>query len=182
MTDLQKVNKEFEFKKILSDSSISYIYRTNVKLYDNDFSGMIVIKPQSNRHRIVFLNEIGMKFFDIEIMPDSFKVHYIFEPMNKKMFIKLLVSDFKFILMYSIGSEINYYQEKENESYFIKTKQKKEVYCFDQKTLLPQKAFRYSLIRKNTLLTYKEYKDNIPETINIKHKNIKFTLKMTFLK
>lgn len=181
-TSFRPVSKEFSFTKILSDKSSSYIYKANINLYDNYFSGLIIIKPQEKSHRIVFLNEIGMKFFDIELLPDSFKVHHIFEPMNKKMFIKLLVSDIKFILMNDINSDIKYLREKKSDSDVIKPKGKKEVYYFDKKTHLPQKAVRYSLIRKNTFMTYKEYKDDIPKKISINHKNIKFAMEMTFVK
>ena len=181
-TSLQPVSKEFEFKKVLSDTLKSYIYRAKVNLYENDLSGMIVIKPQANSHRIVFINEIGMKFFDIEIFSETYKIHHIFEPMNKKMFVKLLVSDFRFILMQNINSEIKYLRERKSGSDAVKPKGEKEIYYFNRQTHLPQKAVRYSLIRKNTFLTYEEYKGEIPEKISIKHKNIKFVMKMTFIK
>ena len=107
--------ENFNYKKIFSDNSKSYIYRAQIKLYDNDFSGLLIIKPKKEESRIVFLNEIGMKFFDIELLKNSYKIHHIFTPMNKKMFIKLLLSDFRFMLMFGTDTKTYYLKEKKTE-------------------------------------------------------------------
>jgi len=182
VTNLQQVNNDFSYIKILSDKSSSYIYKTKIDLYENYFSGLIIIKPKAESHRIVFINEIGMKFFDIELSADSYKLHQIFEPMNKKMFINLLVSDFKSILMYNLNSESKYFRDNESDSDVIKPIRRKELYFFNKDTHLPHKAFRYSTVRKNTFFTFREYEGNIPEKISIKHKNIKFVMELNFVK
>jgi len=182
ISEFKPVSKTYDYKKILSETGKSYVYRTRIHLYDNNFSGLIVIKRQEKGHRIVFLNEIGMKFFDIELLPDSYKIHHIFKPMNKKMLIKLLVSDFNFILLNDIKSENKILQEKKSEEFALKPKIVKDIYYFDKNSLLPTKAFKYSVFRKNTFLNYKNYKDVIPQKITIKHKNIKFAMELSFIK
>ncbi len=182
LTSIKPTSKQFEYKKILSETTKSYVYRARIKLYDNDFSGLIIFKPQTDGHRIVFINEIGMKFFDIELLKDTFKVHQIFEAMNKKLFIKLLVSDFKFILMYPLNGRSEYYSDKETNQIVLKPKKVKFLYYFDNQTRLPEDAVKYSLLRKNTFLAYSNYKNEIPQQININHKNIKFAMNLSFLK
>ncbi len=182
ITGLNSVSKSFEYEKILSDTSKTYIYRASLDLYDNDFSGMIIIKPQEDNFRIVFINEIGMKFFDIEVFEETHKVNHIFEPMNKKMLINLLVSDFRFILMNNLKSDFKIYEEKGSGLIAIKPKGKKEVYFFNNQSKFPEKAVKYSIFRKMVFLTYEDYKEEVPKHISIKHKNIKFSMDLKFLK
>lgn len=178
---LYPVKKSFDYKKMFSDHSKSYIYRANMTIYNNELSGMFVIKPQENSHRIVFINEIGMKFFDIEIFEDSSSVHQIFEPINKELFKKLLISDFKFIIM-NFPANVNYYKDSDSNYIALKPKKEKTIYLIHRQTGLPENAYKYSLIRKNTFLTYCDYVGTIPYTINLNHKNIKFSIFLTFLK
>ncbi len=182
ITNFEPVSNNFEIKKILSDTTKSYLYRTQFKLYNNDFSGLIIIKPQNTGHRIIFINEIGMKFFDIELIENSYSVHHIFDPMNKKMFIKLLVGDFNFILMNDIKNNYQLMRKKQSDYPAIILKKDKEVYIFDKNTLLPDSAFKYSIFRKNVFLNYSDFKNEIPKHIKIKHKNIKFEMNLTFIK
>ena len=182
ISEFKPESKTYDYKKILSETGKSYVYRTRIHLYDNDFSGLIVIKSEKTGHRIVFLNEIGMKFFDIELLPRSYKIHHIFKPMNKKMLIKLLVSDFNFILMNNIKSENKFLKEKKSEKFALKPKKVKNIYYLDKNTLLPKEAFKYSAFRKTTLLNYKNYNTEIPQNISIKHKNIKFAMELSFIK
>ncbi|MCF6184647.1 MAG: hypothetical protein L3J56_08505 [Bacteroidales bacterium] len=171
-----------QYKKVFADTSKSYIYRAGIKLYDNDFSGLIIIKPESEGHRVVFLNEIGMKFFDFEILKNSYKVHHIFEPMNKKMLIKLLINDFRLILMSDFSEKKYFLKEKKSDNIAVQLKKVKEIYIFDKQTLLPENAFKYSVFGKNTFLKFEKYKNEIPQKINIKHKRIKFEMFLTFIK
>jgi len=175
-------SEDFKYKKILSDNSKSYIYRAQIKLYDNDFSGLLIIKPNKEENRIVFLNEIGMKFFDIELLKNSYKIHHIFTPMNKKMFIKLLVGDFRFMLMSGTDTKTHYLKEKKTKKPALQLKKVKEIFIFDKQTLLPGNAFKYSLFGKHTFINYEKYLNNIPQTIYIKHKRIKFEMKLNFIK
>ena len=176
------VPEGFSYKKIFSDNSESYIYRTQIKLYDNDFSGLLIIKPNKEESRIVFLNEIGMKFFDIQLLKNSYKIYHIFTPMNKKMFIKLLVNDFRFMLMFDMNKKKSCLKEKKSKKSAIQLNKVKEIYIFDKQTLLPESAFKYSVFGKHTFLKYGKYINTIPKTIYIKHKRIKFEIKLNFIK
>ncbi len=175
-------NEQFEFKKILSDTSKPYIYRARLKIYDKEFSGLIIIKTGSETHRIVFINEVGMKFFDIELLKNTYKVHNIFEPLNKKMFVKLLVSDFSFILMNNLQNPFKIAKVKEPEITAVKPGKIKEIYFLNRNTLLPESAMKYSVIRKKVFLSYQNYKNDVPGIINLRHKGIKFEIKLIFIK
>ena len=181
-TDIKKSDKLFNYNKILSDTSKSYLYKTEINLYDNYFSGIMVFKPKKNGHRVVFMNEIGMKFFDIELLADSFKIHQIFEPMNKKMLIKLLVNDFNVLLMNNLSKGIEFYIENETNTNIIKIINKKELYYLNNLTNVPEKAVQYSTLKKHTFIRYENYNEQIPGLIHIKHTNLKFEIILSLIK
>jgi len=181
-TNLHKVSNSFEYKKVLSDTSKTYIYRASLNLYDNDFSGIIIIKPQANNNRIVFINEIGMKFFDFEFSKETYKVNYIFKPLNKKVFVKLLINDFRFILMNNLKKSNDFYKYKKTEFNVVKPKNKKVLYFFNKDNLFPTKGIKFSILRRIVFLSYNKYINEVPHEIKIRHKNIKFEMKMEFIR
>src|SRR6187200_1732055 len=66
------------------------LYKTEVDVVGNHLSGLLLIKkmPDSST-RMVFSNEMGLKFFDFEFTTDgNFKVYFIMKKMNKKPVIK----------------------------------------------------------------------------------------------
>ena len=72
----------------------TYLFKTKIWLYDNYFTGLMVIKQnEKGNYRTVFMNEMGIKFFDFEFLEnptkkeDDFIVHYCLEAFDKKVFI-----------------------------------------------------------------------------------------------
>jgi hypothetical protein len=61
----------------------------------------MVIKPLTGGiYRVVFITEVGLKIFDMELLPDHrVKVHYIMDAMNKRALIKTLSNDISLVLM-----------------------------------------------------------------------------------
>jgi hypothetical protein len=104
----------------------------------------------------------------------------------------LLVSDFKQMLMYDTYTqyeteeefEAEFYYEKGNYMYIFKPNNQKLLYYIDKISLMPQKSVKYSFFRKHTFVTYEDYdyEKRIPEKISIDHKNIKFNMKMNYIK
>lgn len=143
---------------------------------------MTVFKPQKDSYRIVFLNEIGMKFFDFELFEDSFQIRHIFEAMNKKMFVKMLVGDYRLMLDYPRTMQPMVFNDEETGEKVVKPKGMRDFYYYNPKTGIPIKKLRYSPFRKIVDLAYSEYNECIPYKINILHQNIKFRMNMNFIK
>jgi len=78
-----------------------FLFDTKIDLMKNHFSGLMVIKPDTeSSFRVVFITEVGLKIFDLEFMPASgMKVHYILDAMNRKALINKLSSDISLVLM-----------------------------------------------------------------------------------
>ncbi len=161
----------------------SYIFKTYINIYNNDFSGIIVIKPvEDDSYRIVFLNELGMKFFDIEISPDSFIKHKIFESLNRKSLINLLVRDFKLLLYNKVDLvSSDKYLEKEGVFYVFRPKNTKNLLFINKDEGLLSKIEQYSIFRKINIVEFKNFKNKFPENILILHKNIKFAIELSLI-
>jgi hypothetical protein len=93
----------------------SHLYKATVDIKKHHLTGLLVIKRMdtitpalspspkvkenfSGTYRIVFMNEVGMTFFDLEMQPDGFKVVSCFSSMNKKALINILETDFRMLI------------------------------------------------------------------------------------
>ncbi len=179
---LKPIEESFNVTQILNDTSKSYIYRTDIQIFDTEFSGMTVFKPQKGSYRIVFLNEIGMKFFDFELFEDSFQIRQIFEAMNKKMFVNILIEDYRLMIDYPRTKQPAVFYDEQTGEKVVKPKGMRDFYYYNPETCMPIKKSRYSPFRKIVDLSYSEYNDCIPYKINIQHQNIKFGMHMSFIK
>jgi len=72
------------------------LFKASLDIRNQHLSGFLLIKKTADStYRIVFANEIGMTLFDLGFQESQFKVHYIFEPMKKKILLRLFENDFK---------------------------------------------------------------------------------------
>jgi hypothetical protein len=155
------------------------LYKAEIDIISHHLSGLLLIKtlPDSSV-RMVFSTEMGIKFFDFEFKPDrGFKVYYIIKQMDKKPVIKTLKKDFELIMLTEKETKSAYLLKDDNNLYYIFPKQKGS-YCYitdlagtEIKTLeisSPQKPIVQAVM--------KNYKNGIPDTIGIMHKNFSFTI------
>jgi hypothetical protein len=100
----------------------SHLFKASLDIRKHHLTGLLLIKrmetfplpspqlastpppPQQGRgdcsgtYRIVFMNEVGLTFFDLEMQPDSFKVVSCFASLNKKALMKIFETDFRMLL------------------------------------------------------------------------------------
>jgi hypothetical protein len=155
------------------------LYRTQVDVIGNHLSGVLLIKemPDSST-RMVFSNEIGLKFFDFEFLPRvGFKVHSIIKQMNKKPVIKTLRKDFELVLMRSLNFSTAYLRGDESSLYYIFPQQKGfYTYVTDIKGAKLVRMERSSKRKPVVQVIAKDYINGIPDTIGISHRNFNFTI------
>lgn len=174
-------NSQFEIKDIWQ-SEKSRLFRTEIKIYNNEFSGMLAVKKTDTaKFRIIFINEVGMKFFDFEITETTDSVLFIFEPMNKKLFIKMLIEDYRSLLFIPKEKRENLHKTKDRKI-VLHNKKNKMYFLFSEETGYPYAIYKKGLIRKKFNLNFQNYKNNFPQSIIIKHNNIKFTNSLTLIK
>jgi len=166
-----------DFKKV--------VYRTSIDVYKNHFSGIMVIKrvEADSSYRIVFLSELGMKFFDFEFnnnLPEGFKIHQILEPINKKLLINTLHRDFELFLKI-------YPQKIKKESYIsnksmiekVKYKGLYNYYKFNNDsnyvTFITQKGWLF----KKLEISNTSFSKSSPDTVKFIHKGINLTINLS---
>lgn len=100
----------------------SLLYKAQIDLYNKHYSGLILLKQtEPGTSHLTFVTEIGMKMFDFEIRDTTFKLVYVFEPLNQTRITTLLESDMKLILLYNLLSrEARRYKKKNKAAYKIK--------------------------------------------------------------
>src|ERR1700743_1491504 len=87
----------------LVSANNSILYKTQIFLFNKYYTGLLLHKQiDSLTSHLVFVTEVGMKMFDIEIQKDSLKMAYCFGPMNKPKITNLLENDMGAILLYPL--------------------------------------------------------------------------------
>jgi hypothetical protein len=157
-------------------SENAMLYKAQIYLFNKYFTGLLLHKQtDSATAHLVFVTEVGMKMFDMEIKKDSLKMAYCFGPMNKPKITNLLESDMGVILLYPLlnkTAKIYINRKQENTLYVTKEKGRKYFYYTQvnspriAKTLVRGKLFT----KQKTV--YKYGVDNLPESVSLKHKGL----------
>jgi c-di-AMP phosphodiesterase-like protein len=155
------------------------LYKAQINVTSHHLSGLLLIKilPDSST-RVVFSNEMGLKFFDFEFKPNGdFKVYYVIEQMNKKPVIKTLKKDFELILLLKQDNKTGFLRKDSQYLYYIFPK-KKGYYCYVTDTT-NTRIVRMEIAsprRPIVEAVADNYNKGIPDTIGITHKNFNFTI------
>jgi hypothetical protein len=74
------------------------MFKASLDVKGKHLSGIALIKKTSDTSfHFSFANEIGMTYFDLELWKDSYRADYVFGPLNKKAFLKILQHDFSIL-------------------------------------------------------------------------------------
>jgi hypothetical protein len=180
--DYKEISSEATLTPVF-DASKSYLYKAKIDILKYYLSGLLFIKPVTeDTFRLVFTNELGIKFFDIEFFPKGKTVHYIMEKMNKKAVINTLEKDMKLFLMNDLVMAKAQELQSETGSTVFKFKGDKENYFYflNDSSVLE----RIELTTKKKVkveVDLKDYQENVPHLINIKHHNFKFNIELNYL-
>tara|TARA_R110002049_G_scaffold115293_2_gene267181 strand:- start:303 stop:908 length:606 start_codon:yes stop_codon:yes gene_type:complete len=158
-----------------SNENKDYVYKANIAVYDNNFSGIFIVKKlgESN-HRIVFTTEMGNKIFDFSFVDDIFKVNFIIEDMDKAILINILKKDFKALVQEKL-TVIKSYTLQDTLVYETKVWNKKHYYF---KTQQLDKVTRVGNGKEKVAFLFSEINDTIANQIDIIHSNIKLSINL----
>lgn len=115
--------------RVFPEDFLKTTYRTSFSIYGRELSGLMVVKKSINTqsYRMVFLSEIGFKYFDFEfgdgIRSEVFTNHYCMEALHKDFIINGLSDHLKSLCMcYPPGTAVKYFinpQSSETESVIV---------------------------------------------------------------
>jgi len=135
---ISKYNRLHCTNVVLSESNISpVIHSTNVLKYTasidvlkNHLTGLIIIKQtDSITKHIVFVTELGMKMFDLEIKNNDISVVYVFEPLNKPQLVEAIKRNFSNMLLLNIyGNRASMCEARDGIIYGLTNKKTKKFY------------------------------------------------------
>ena len=123
------------------------------------------------RYRFVFMNEVGMTFFDLEMKADSFKVVSCFSSLNKKALMKILETDFRMLTWTGSPESTRIYrQEKSNNIIVSGNAGKYKTW----RTYSPPGDTLYSISAKSTIadpviISFSKYTKGFPGNIIIEN-------------
>jgi len=169
------ISENLEIKNpYFSNTSKDYVYRADIKIFKNSFSGIFIVKKLGDEHhRIAFTTEMGNKLFDFEFEAKKFKINQILPEMDKKVLIKVLKRDF-FALIHEKPFIINSYSNGILTMVESELLSKKHYYLFDNGEL--EKLVRTESGKEKVTVLFSGINDNIADSIQIKHQKIKLTI------
>lgn len=159
-----------------SDTTQDYIYRASIDAFENNFSGIFIIKKLGlEHHRIAFTTELGNIIFDFTFKGDEFKVNRILKELDKKLLLNILRNDFKVLVSESPGVE-KVFIFQEDSIYQTNVLQKTHFHFRRQKQLY--KITKVKSGKSNVEFLFSEINDEIAQQIDILHQNLNLTMKL----
>lgn len=158
------------------------LMNTTIDVIKKHFSGLMVIKSQpDNGYRVVFLTEIGMKIFDMELVPDKpVRVHYFMEALNKEILVKTLSADMKLLLVLPEKDEKPVVYESSSALKMVKYKNKglRNYYEISPLTARPVHAFQVSGTSRKVRIEYYSKDGEKIDSVNIVHEHVNLRIGM----
>ncbi len=162
-----------------SDSAKDFVYKADIKVLKNSFSGIFIVKKLGDEHhRIVFTTEMGNKLFDFEFLQKNLKINHILPEMDKKVLKNVLKRDFlalitqKPILLRSFSKDNYTIIESE-------LLDKRHYYYVANKKL--KKIVRTANGKEKVTFLFSGINDNIASEIKIVHHNVKLEIALKAL-
>ena len=177
---LKETRTDLRLTSYFNQPDSNYLYLSEIRFLKNYFSGITAIKPQNDTiHRLVFVTEMGMKIFDFEITnpllnKKFYKIHYIMEPLSRKIILRSLANDFGLLLQDATASSRKYFITKKDEMVVkIKAHGLRFYYIFEKdKTNYKTIRIESCLLKKARVDIWTE-QNNMPDSLHIKHYGIK---------
>lgn len=134
--------------------------------------------------RIIFSNEFGMTYFDLEIGSDTFLVHYCFEPLNKKALWKIMETDLRLLFATEEASgETGKFIQKETNYLVFKNKQENltrwDLFSSGGDTLVETRG--RSNLADQVVITFTNYQQGFPSRIILLNSFVKIKLSLSLL-
>jgi len=151
------------------------LYSAIIDVTKHHFSGILFFKlmPDSST-RIVFTNEIGVKFFDFAFSKDgTFTKYYLLPKMDKKVVVNALRSDLRLALLRPDLSEAKVFTDDGYTYITLPDKSGNDHYITQgcEKLVRIEKASKRKPVVVVQMLNYI---NGVPDSIDVLHKNFKF--------
>ncbi len=171
-----KKSSAFEIKEndFIANHFQKVLFNTQIHAFGNDVSGLLFIKLMAKEdYRFVFLTQMGMKIFDVELKRNQFEVHQLVSYLDKKSVRKVLENDLSLLIQTPILFEkSSFFQHKEDGSLLLREKHLGKFYYYQYQEGLIMNKESSSAFFLGTKIKYFYKGGNLPQNILIKHSGI----------
>ena len=180
----EKISDNTQIKRsqpwIFSADFKKAVYKTNMLIFGNELSGLTLIKKTGKDFRVVFMSELGLKYFDLEFFAknDSLKIHHMISFLDRKPVLDLLENNLKLIFMiFPNKTKEHFYQDPMTNNLVkeIKYKGNKSLYSYD-KNFGRVNTIRNKKRGTNQVIILDGFDHQSPETINANQRNLSLRL------
>jgi len=138
----------------------------------------------ANTYRLVFSNEFGMTYFDVEVEANQVKVNYCFEPLNKKMLWKILETDFNVLFAGEEDADTRKCFIQDGTNYQVYKSKSRNLTCWhvyypDGNALVEVRG--KSTIADQSLITFSDYVNGFPSRISMMNPIIKLKFSLSLI-
>lgn len=154
------------------------LFNTQVDITSHHLTGLLLMKKMSgDTTRVIFTNEMGIKYFDFEFANDHFRVISCIRKLNKKIAINQLQKIFSLILMNKTDLVLYKLVKTTESKYFSIEGEKEETYY-----ITDLNCTNVSLIqttsgeKKKIIITLTGEKNGIADDIFIHYQTFKFDI------
>jgi hypothetical protein len=179
-------NSDIKIPIIFNGQLTKSLYKANLKVMGNELSGVCIIKKtDDSEFRLVFMSEIGMKYFDISInyqkqVPDL-KIYYFVSVLDRGEVKQIILNDIAALLNeFGVNNKTQVYKHEISGDIALKKSYDSNNYY----------SFRYSGKNKIKIVKWKskpegkseifisEYDNNLPSDIKIKNSKYSTSLSL----
>ena len=132
-------------------------YRTRIFYKDKNITGLVFLKRTAEEGKASMINESGLRIFDMAYVEGAMQSKYMMSVLDKKAIVNTLKYDFAFFFL----SPLNYAAKNRNRLRWE----------FDQSCRIRRIRASGSTI-KAMELTVSNYRDDVPDDLNLWHKNM----------
>ncbi len=179
LSNVSKVeNQEKKIENLYFSSPEDYVYKCHMEVYNNDISGILIVKKISeNIHRVVMTTDFGNTMIDFELSQTDFKLNYVLPDLDKKMVINFLKNDFQLLLKKEFPVEEKF--ENQNAGIYISKEENTGYYLYFNKESKLLKGIIYTKNKKEKIDFNFESKNPIfADKIVLQHKDFKIRIEL----
>ena len=167
-----------------SQQEMEVVYKAQIDISGQYYSGIIAISSKASENpQIVFINELGMKFFEVEISSKGLIVKHAIEPFQRRAVISILEEMFTPLFLKLEYDELGVAMINDSEEYRVyKVKMNGNLFYF-----MNHSSGRLERIEKigwftRKMITQINYKRQLPESIQTSFPGKKVDINLTHFK
>ena len=156
------------------------VFKTDMIIFGNELSGLTMIKKNGDDYRVVFMSEIGLKYFDMEFFTknDSIKIHHMITMLDKKQVYPILENNFSLVfMMFPEKSKVRNYRDNMTKKMIkeYKFRSEKSRYNYNSNSGIVSSIHQK---RKGTklVISLHSFDYQSPQTLNFNQNNFSLRL------